>query len=236
VAVTEAQERSGAWHAAKISASYRFHGGETLGTALSAKVRRFLQSQLNEPVIRCMSALSGACLIRKGVSIMFKLNAIRGRLPSLLFLPIAALVMGVVMASPSQAAEKKGREIALMQWGLIPWFSKQGKPSYSTINARAEGVQTNASYREPLKTRRCLVPASGSFEWTSPKNDRQPHSLTRADGQPMALAGLRDRWRSEDKSETKETFTIVTTQAGKFAAQYTTACRSYLSRPAGNCR
>jgi putative SOS response-associated peptidase YedK len=77
-----------------------------------------------------------------------------------------------------------------MTWGLVPWFSKDGKPSYSTINARAEGVQSAASYREPFKTRPCIVPASGYFEWTGPKNDRQPHYFTRADGQPMALAGL----------------------------------------------
>jgi putative SOS response-associated peptidase YedK len=88
------------------------------------------------------------------------------------------------------------------------------------INARAESVQTNASYREPFKTRRCIVPASGYFEWTGPKNDRQPHYFTRADGQPMPLAGLWDRWRSKDKSETKETFTIVTTEPSKFAAQF----------------
>ena len=48
-----------------------------------------------------------------------------------------------------QAGE--GRELRLMQWGPIPWFSKDGKPSYSTINARAEGVQTAATYREPFK-------------------------------------------------------------------------------------
>jgi putative SOS response-associated peptidase YedK len=68
--------------------------------------------------------------------------------------------------------------------------------------------------------RRCIAPASGYFEWTGPKNDRQPHYFTRADGQPMALAGLWDRWRSKDKSETKETFTIVTTEPSKFAAQF----------------
>jgi putative SOS response-associated peptidase YedK len=85
---------------------------------------------------------------------------------------------------------------------------------------RVESVQTNASYREPFKTRRCIVPASGYFEWTGPKNDRQPHFFTRADGQPMALAGLWDRWRSKDKSETKETFTIVTTEPSRFAAQF----------------
>jgi putative SOS response-associated peptidase YedK len=117
-------------------------------------------------------------------------------------------------------AKEGGRELVLMQWGLVPWFSKDGKPSYSTINARAEGIQTAASYREPFKTRRCIVPASGYFEWTGLKNDRQPHHFTRADGQPIALGGLWDRWRSKDKSEIKETFTIVTTEPSTFAAQF----------------
>ena len=120
-----------------------------------------------------------------------------------------------------QARESGNRELVLMQWGLIPWFSKDGKPSFSTINARAEGLRTAASYKEPFaKGRRCLVPASGYFEWTGPKNDPQPHYFTRADGQPLALAGLWDRWRSKDKSETKETFTIVTTEPSEFAAQF----------------
>src|SRR4030095_10774873 len=85
-----------------------------------------------------------------------------------------------------QAKDSSNRELVLMQWGLIPWFSKDGKPSYSTINARAEGLRTAASYKEPFaKGHRCIVPASGYFEWTGPKNDRQPHYFTRADGQPM---------------------------------------------------
>ena len=113
------------------------------------------------------------------------------------------------------------RELRLMQWGLIPWFSKDGKPSYSTNNARAEGVQTTASYREPFKKgRRCIVPASGYFEWTGLKNDRQPHYFMRTDGQPMALAGLWDRWRSKNTLETKDTFAIITTEPIKFAAQF----------------
>ena len=118
------------------------------------------------------------------------------------------------------AKDGGGPELVLMTWGLIPWFSKDGKLSYSTINARAEGIQTAASYREPFKTRRCIVPASGYFEWTGPKNDRQPHYFTRGDGQLIALAGLWDCWRSKDKSETKESFTIVTTEPSKFAAQF----------------
>lgn len=120
-----------------------------------------------------------------------------------------------------QAEEGDGRELALLQWGLIRWFSKDSKTSFSTINARAEGLRTAASYKEAFaKVRRCLVPASGYFEWTGPKSDRQPQYFTRADGQPMAIAGLWDRWRSKDKSETKETFTIVTTEPSTFAALY----------------
>jgi putative SOS response-associated peptidase YedK len=123
-------------------------------------------------------------------------------------------------ALPIVRQGKEGRELVLMQWGLIPWFSKDGKLSFSTINARAESVRNANSYREPFQKRRCLVPANGYFEWSGPKTDRQPHHFTRADGQPMALAGLWDRWRSADKSETKETFTIITTEPSKFAAHF----------------
>jgi putative SOS response-associated peptidase YedK len=114
----------------------------------------------------------------------------------------------------------EGRELSLAHWGLIPWFSKDGKPSFSTVNARSEGVQSAASYRDPFKKRRCLVPASGYIEWTGPKTDRQPHYFTRADGNPMAIAGLWERWRSKDGPETKDSFTIVTTAANRFAAQF----------------
>ena len=113
-----------------------------------------------------------------------------------------------------------GREIAMMEWGLIPWFSKDGKPSYATINARAEGARTNASYREPFKTRRCIVPATGYIEFTGPKGDKTAHLFTRKDGRPIALGGLWDRWTSADKSERKETYTVVTTAPSEFAAQF----------------
>ena len=128
---------------------------------------------------------------------------------------------GPTTALPVLRQNKEGqRVLSLLTWGLVPYFSKDGKLSYSTINARAEGVRTAATYREPFVRRRCLVPASGYFEWTGRKTDRQPNYFTRADGKPMALAGLWDRWRSKDKSETKETFTIITTAPSKFAAQW----------------
>lgn len=57
------------------------------------------------------------------------------------------------------------RELSLMRWGLIPFWAKDAKIGYSTINAKAETVATSAAYREAFKKRRCLIPASGFYEW-----------------------------------------------------------------------
>jgi putative SOS response-associated peptidase YedK len=84
----------------------------------------------------------------------------------------------------------------------------------------AEGVQTAASYREPFRKRRCIVPANGYIEFTGPKGDKTAHLFTRTDGQPFALAGLWDRWTNADKAERKETYTVVTTAPSAFAGQF----------------
>ena len=58
-----------------------------------------------------------------------------------------------------------GRELAMARWGLVPHWSKEEKPKYSTINARADSVADKPSYREPFKRKRCLIPATGFYEW-----------------------------------------------------------------------
>src|SRR6185369_15557585 len=113
-----------------------------------------------------------------------------------------------------------GREIAMMEWGLIPFFSKDGVRTWNTFNARVEEVRTRNSYREAFKTRRCFVPATGYIEFTGPKGDKIAHLFTRTDGQPIALGGLWDRWTSADKAERKETYTVVTTAHSAFAGQF----------------
>src|SRR5262245_11398467 len=114
-----------------------------------------------------------------------------------------------------------GREIALMEWGLIPFFSKDGARSFTTFNARAEELRSKPMYREPFRNgRRCIVPASGYLEFTGPKGDKVAHLFTRTDGQPITLAGLWDRWVSKDRTERKESYTIVTTAPSAFAAQF----------------
>jgi putative SOS response-associated peptidase YedK len=114
-----------------------------------------------------------------------------------------------------------GREIAMMEWGLVPFFSKDGKRSFTTFNARAEELRTKLMYCEPFRNgRRCVVPATGYIEFTGPKGDKTAHLFTRTDGKPVALAGLWDRWVSKDKAERKETYTVVTTAPSAFAAQF----------------
>jgi len=85
-----------------------------------------------------------------------------------------------------------GRELVPMRWGLIPgWWKKSAKEVPATFNARAESVVDKPMFRNAFKQQRCIIPASGFFEWTGEKAQRQPHLFTAADGSPvLAFAGL----------------------------------------------
>jgi putative SOS response-associated peptidase YedK len=91
--------------------------------------------------------------------------------------------------------------------------------TWNTFNARAEELRSKPMYREPFKSRRCIVPATGYIEFTGEKGEKTAHLFTRTDGQPIALGGLWDRWTSADKSERKETYSVVTTAPSAFAGQ-----------------
>jgi putative SOS response-associated peptidase YedK len=112
--------------------------------------------------------------------------------------------------------EDAGRAIVAYRWGLIPSWAKDAKIGNKLINARAETVATTPAFRASFARRRCLVPADGFFEWErlSPKF-RQPNLIRRADGEPMAFAGLWSPWRdpAEPDGELLRTFTIITTSA-----------------------
>ena len=88
------------------------------------------------------------------------------------------------------------------RWGLVPWWSKDAKSGSRLFNARSETVATRASFREAFRERRIIVPADGFYEWRKTKTGaKQPHYFTRADGAPMAFAGLAERWRAKDAPE-----------------------------------
>ena len=103
------------------------------------------------------------------------------------------------------------REVALLRWGLVPFWARDAKFGYSTINARAEEVATKPAYREALKRRRCLVPADAFYEWQRlGTKTKKPFAIGLRSGEPYAFAGLWEKWQPKE-GQTLETFTIVTT-------------------------
>lgn len=103
------------------------------------------------------------------------------------------------------------RHAALMRFGLIPSWSKDASGSARMINARAESAAEKPAFRDPLKLRRCIVPADGFYEWRQNGKVRQPYCFEVGNSQIFGFAGLWDRWRAPD-GKNIESFTILTTQ------------------------
>ena len=116
--------------------------------------------------------------------------------------------------------ETSEREFAQMRWGLVPFWSKDSKIAYSTINAKAETVATSPTFREALKRRRCLVPADGFYEWQKiDTKTKQPYAIGLKDGAPLAFAGLWERWTDKATNEPLETYTIITTEPNELTVK-----------------
>src|SRR5271170_5635835 len=90
----------------------------------------------------------------------------------------------------------------------------------ATFNARAESVADKPMFRDSFRRRRCIVPASGFYEWTGEKKDRQPHYFSSPSGEPLAFAGLWDEWRNPETGEDVKSCTIVVTTANLFMQSY----------------
>ncbi len=118
--------------------------------------------------------------------------------------------MVVVRATP------RGREVALMRWGLIPSWAKDPSIGSKMINARCETVHEKPAYRSAFRSRRCLIPADGFYEWKKTGGRKQPMYIHRRDGQPLAFAGLWERWQGD--GEPVETCTILTTEPNALMA------------------
>ncbi len=106
------------------------------------------------------------------------------------------------------------RELVIGQRGLIPWFAKTAKLTYSTNNARFEEIETKASFKHPWQYgKRCIIPATSFDEpnWESGKNVWW--SFRRADGLPWGLAGLWNTWTDKATGEICESYTMLTLNA-----------------------
>lgn len=109
--------------------------------------------------------------------------------------------------------EDGGRELAMVGWGLVPFWAKDLKIGSQLINARAETVPSKPAFRAAFAKRRCLVPADGFYEWQKREGSKlkQPMLIRRRDAAPFAFAGLWESWRGPDGEV--QTCTIVTTEA-----------------------
>lgn len=118
----------------------------------------------------------------------------------------------------TNSTEKK---FELFTWGLIPSWAKDPAISVKMINARSEGITEKPSFKSPFKYRRCLVPASGFFEWKAQPGQRKkiPYYFHASDQKLFGLAGLWDEWHSPDGSMIRS-LTLITTSANETIKPY----------------
>jgi putative SOS response-associated peptidase YedK len=118
-------------------------------------------------------------------------------------------------------AEGGARQVAGYHWGLVPAWADSPKVGARMINARSETLADKPAFRTAFQKRRCIVPADGFYEWrrsdAAPRRGRRPQYIRRADGEPMAFAGLWALWKSPSGDWLRSS-TIVTTVANEAIA------------------
>jgi putative SOS response-associated peptidase YedK len=116
--------------------------------------------------------------------------------------------------SALRLGEQSGeREIATFRWGLIPRWARE---EMSLFNARAETLLEKPSFRDAFRSRRCLIPADGFFEWPVVDGKKRKTLIQRRDHRPFAFAGLWERWQSKADGRVIESCTIITSEPNDF--------------------
>jgi putative SOS response-associated peptidase YedK len=110
-----------------------------------------------------------------------------------------------------QSPKEPIRELSLMRWGLIPSWARDQSVAARTINARSETAATKPAFRDALKSRRCLIPADGFYEWKRDGKTKQPYCFEVNDGELFAFAGLWDRWKDISGQWVKSCSILTTT-------------------------
>ena len=106
------------------------------------------------------------------------------------------------------------RQFSMMQWGLVPYWAEERSIANSLINARAETVGRKPAFRDALTKRRCIVIASGFYEWGETEEGKWPFFISPKNGLPMAFAGLWEIWRNGVET-TLQSCVIITTDANQ---------------------
>jgi putative SOS response-associated peptidase YedK len=114
--------------------------------------------------------------------------------------------------------EAARREAHFARWGLVPRWVKDPREFPLLVNARVETMAEKPAFRDALKHGRCIIPASGYYEWhTGPDKKKQPYYITHADGRPMALAGLYATWVGPEGEEIDSIATITVPANGQLS-------------------
>src|SRR6202034_2665812 len=103
------------------------------------------------------------------------------------------------------------RQLSLMRWGLIPSWAKDSSGAASMINARSETASTKPAFRDAMKSRRCLIPADGFYEWMRTGKPKQPYCFEVGEGALFAFGGLWDRWKDPSGNWVKSCSILTTT-------------------------
>jgi putative SOS response-associated peptidase YedK len=138
-------------------------------------------------------------------------------------------IYAVVAAPPDSPAGEPGappRVLQAFQWGLLPTWAKERKVGQKMINARAESLADKPAFKGVFRKHRCIIPMDGFYEWKAGDTDgpvgkrgkplKQPYFVHRADGEPLAVAGLWSAWREKGSARDEpwlHTAAVVTTSA-----------------------
>ena len=116
-------------------------------------------------------------------------------------------------------AGKVGRELARMRWWMIPsWWKKTAKEVPATFNARIESVVDKPMFRSSFKRTRCLIPASGFYEWQKTPDGKQPYAIVPKGGPILTFAGLWDTWKDAAGGEVIRSCSIITGEPNEVMA------------------
>jgi putative SOS response-associated peptidase YedK len=126
-----------------------------------------------------------------------------------------------MVLSLRESQKEGGRRAIQVRWGLIPFWAKDEKIGYKMINARSETAREKSAFRHAAKKRRCILPASGFYEWKREGKQKQPFYIYPGkpafEGECLAFAGLWEQWKAP-QGEIVESVSILTTAANEFMA------------------
>jgi len=104
------------------------------------------------------------------------------------------------------------KRISVFRWGLVPFWAKEINTGYSMFNARSESLAEKKTYKKPFQSQRCIIPASGFYEWVKKNSTKIPYYITFTNDELMSFAGLYEKWEGDD-GQIVNSFTIITTES-----------------------